>query len=387
MTGYFPRIARGVHSYPRDTSVPEEEKLGLGVVGLHEGRTALLAAYRTSLVRSVVGCDIDEETLREVGADVPEVKMTNSFEELLADPEVDIVGVYTPDPWHGEQIVAAFEAGKHVVVTKPAVNDFGDARRVLEAARRTSRKLIVGQSTRFFESMRRQRAAYEAGEVGTVEVVEAHYTHRMDWYYDRAPWVADQSDWVFLGMSHPLDLLRWYLGPIESVSAVGHRSALAREAGARSFDIYSVNARAHDGQIGRAFGHYGLHELPRARNSIECMLYGSDGTSLARYHDMDYLHVGQDGVEHVEDMLYEYRHYHFNNEVHGMHYGEFANYLQYFAEAIRSDTPHSPGVEEAIETVCVMEAVRRSAADRGAPVTLAPLLAEVGLLEAASGAS
>lgn len=379
MTGYFPRVARGVHSYPRDESVPAEQRYGLGVVGLHEGRTALLAAYRTSLVRPVIGCDLDPGAIAEVAVDVPEVAMTTRFEDVLENPDVDIVGIYTPDPVHGEQIIAAFEAGKDVVVTKPIVNDLGVARQVLEAAERTSRRLLVGQSTRFFESMRRQRAAYEAGAVGEVEVVEAHYTHRMDWYYDRAPWVADGTDWVYLGMSHPLDLLRWYLGPIETVSAVGTRSALAREHGVRSFDVYSVNALTADGRVGRAFGHYGMHELPRARNSIECMLYGSAGTSLAKYHDMQYLYTGEDGVEHLEDMLYEYRHYHFNNEVHGMHYGEFANYLQYFAEALRDGRDYSPAVREGIETFCLMEAVRRSAEQGGAPVALEGLLAEAGL--------
>lgn len=67
MTGYFPRVARGVHSYPVDESVPEQDRLGLGVVGLHEGRTALLAAYRTTHVRPVMGCDLSAETLAEVG--------------------------------------------------------------------------------------------------------------------------------------------------------------------------------------------------------------------------------------------------------------------------------------------------------------------------------
>lgn len=379
MTGYFPRVARGVHSYPVDESVPDHEKLGLGVVGLHEGRTALLAAYRTTHVRPVIGCDIDPATLDEVRVDVPDVDFTTSFEDVIAHDEVDIVGVYTPDPLHAEQIIAAFEAGKDVVCTKPIVNDLAAARQVLEASRRTGRKLLVGQSTRFFESMRRQRAAFERGEVGDLEVVEAHYTHRMDWYYDRAPWVADGTDWVYLGMSHPLDLLRWYLGPLESVSAIGSRSSLARANGCRSFDVYSVNATTADGRIGRAFGHYGMHELPRARNSIECMLYGSEGTSLAKYHDMQYLHVGHDGVERVEDMLYEYRHYHFNNEVHGMHYGEFANYLQYFADALRSGSGYSPGLEEGIETFCLMEAVRRSATTGGAVVHLADLYEEAGL--------
>lgn len=379
MTNYYPRVARGVHSYPLDESVPPSERFGLGVVGLHEGRTALLAALRTSRVRPVAGCDLDSDAIANVRADLPDVSFTTSYDEMLANPEVDIVGIYTPDPLHGEQIIAAFEAGKHVVCTKPVVNDVEIAKRVLEVSRATDRKLMVGQSSRFFESMRRQRAAYERGEIGEVEVVETQYTHRMDWYYDGRPWIAEKSDWVYLGMSHPLDLLRWYLGPIESVSAVGSRSALARENGGTSFDVYSVNALTADGRVGRAFGHYGAHELPLARNSIECLLYGSDGTSLAKYHDMQYLHTGADGVEHVEDMLYEYRHYHFNNEVHGMHYGEFANYIQYFAEALVSGSDYSPGLEEGLETFCLMEAVRRSALDGGRPVALAPLLAEIGL--------
>lgn len=379
MTGYYPRTARGVHSYPLDESVPPGERLGLGVVGLHEGRTALLAALRTSRMRPVAGCDIDPAAVAALEPDLPGVAFTTDYAAMLANDSVDVVGIYTPDPLHGEQIVAAFEAGKDVVCTKPVVNSVDAARQVLAAAHATGRRLLVGQSSRFFESFRRQRAAFDAGAVGELEVVEAHYTHRMDWYYDGRPWLAKGSDWVYLGMSHPLDLLRWYLGPIDQVSAVGSRSALARDHGVESFDVYSVHAVSTAGQIGRAFGHYGMHELPRARNSIECMVYGTDGTSLAKYHDMQYIHTAHDGVEHVEDMLYEYRHYHFNNEVHGMHYGEFANYLQYFADALASGAEYSPGLVEGLETFCLMEAVRRSAHDGGRPVALAPLLDEIGL--------
>ena len=379
LANYYPRVARGVHSFPLDESVDSADRLGLGVVGLHEGRTALLASLRTSRVRPVMGCDLDEAAIAAVRQDLPDVDFTTSYAELLANPDVDIVGIYTPDPLHGQQIIEAFEAGKDVVCTKPVVNSFDDAKRVLAASRATGRKLLVGQSSRFFESLRRQRQAFERGEIGDVEVVETHYTHRMDWYYDGRPWIADKSDWVFLGMSHPLDLLRWYLGPIEAVTAIGGRSAVAIENGAKSFDIYSVNVWTSTGKMGRSFGHYGMHELPRARNSIECMLYGSEGTSLAKYHDMQYLHTGEDGVEVLEDMLYEYRHYHFNNEVHGAHYGEFANYLQYFAEALATGSDYSPGLEEGLETFCLMEAVRRSAASGGQPVEIAPLLTELGL--------
>ena len=46
---------------------------------------------------------------------------------------------------------------------------------------------------------------------------------------------------------------------------------------------------------------------------------------------MRYIHTAPDGSEITEDPLYALRHYYFNSEVHGMHYGEFANYAEYFA--------------------------------------------------------
>jgi predicted dehydrogenase len=292
---------------------------------------------------------------------------------------VDIVAVFTPDRRHTEHAAAAFEAGKDVICTKPLVTSLADGRRLLDSARRTGRRLMVGQSTRFFEPFLRQRAAYDRGELGRLEFVDAHYTHRMDWFYEKSPWAATESDWVFLGMSHPIDLLRWYLGPIETVQAYGSRSALAERYGVRSYDVYSVNVRAAGGRLGRALGHYGLHELPTARNAIELMLYGTDGTSQAQYHDMRYRYTARDGTEVTEDALYARRSYYFNDEVHGMHYGEFANYLEAFARAITEGTPCSPDLVEGLETVCIMEGARRSAGNGGAPVALTALREEVGL--------
>lgn len=375
--GYFPRVARGTRSYPRpDAAGPT---LGFGVVGLHEGRTALMATDRTGSVRSVAACDTDPATRAAIAADFPEIDLVADYAELLAHPGVDVVGIYTPDHLHGEQIERAFAAGKAVVCTKPVVNTIEDARRVLAAARRYDGRLIVGQSTRFFDSFRRQRRAFEAGEVGALELVETHYLHRMDWYYATRPWVARSTDWIFLGLSHPLDLLSWYLGEIESVSAMGSTSALARAAGATSFDIYAVTVRSADGRLGRAMGHYGAHELASARNSIECVLWGDAGSSLAQYHDMRYVHTLPDGTEVTEDSLYEQRHFHFNNEVHGMHYGEFANYIDHFGRALLDGTGWHPTLAEGLGTFAVMEAARRSAQADGVPVPVAPIRAEIGL--------
>jgi predicted dehydrogenase len=352
--------------------------LGFGVVGLHEGRTMLVGLNRATHARAVGGCDLRPDKIEAARQACPDLFYTTSYDELLARDDVDVICIYTPDHLHGEHIVQAFRAGKHVICTKPLVNSLEDARRVLAAARQTDRKLLVGQSTRFFESFLRQRRAYERGEVGTLEFVDAHYIHRMDWFYDKSPWAATATDWVFLGMSHPIDLVRWYLGPIEEVQAYGARSALATRYAVRSFDIYTVNVRSADGRIGRAMGHYGLHELPSARNAIELVLFGSEGTSMAQYHDMRYYHTAPDGAEMKEDMLYSKRAYYFNNEVHGMHYGEFANYAEYFALALLEGRDYSPNLEEGIETFCVMEAIRQ-AAHSSRPGKVRPLLEAVGL--------
>lgn len=363
---------------PIQPGPPHPKRKGIGVLGLHEGRTLLLAMDRCTRVFAAAGCDLDPEKLAASRAELPGLFYTGDYEQMLARPGVDIVAIYTPDHLHAEHIVRAFEAGKDVICTKPLVNSMEGARRVLEAGRRSGRKLLVGQSTRFFEPFRRQRAAFERGEVGALELVDAHYIHRMDWYYAKSPWAATRTDWVYLGLSHPLDLLRWYLGPIRTLHAAGAVSALGREVGLAGRDIYAVTVVSKAGVVGRAMGHYGVHELPSARNCIELMLYGSGGTSRAQYHDMKYSYTAPDGAEVTEDFLYAGRQYYFNSEVHGMHYGEFANYAEYFAAALIDGTPHSPGLEEGIETFCLMEAARR-AAETGAAVEVGPLLREAGL--------
>ncbi len=386
---------------PLRTPTPHPQRKGIGVLGLHEGRTLLLSLSRCARAFPVAGCDLNPEKLEATRAELPSLFYTTDYGAMLARPDVDIVAIYTPDSMHAEHIVRAFEAGKHVICTKPLVNRLPDARRILEAGRRTGRRLLVGQSTRFFEPFRRQRSAFERGDIGAIELADAHYIHRMDWYYQKSPWAARDTDWCFLGLSHPIDLLRWYLGPVRSVQAHGSRSALGERHDVAGPDIYLVSLVAEDGRLGRALGHYGLHELPSARNCIELVLYGSGGTSLAQYHDMRYVHTGRapvDGApsptapgeaaggfepgamaEFTEDCLYAGRHYYFNSEVHGMHYGEFANYAEHFAAGLIDGSPCAPELEEGVATVCVMEAVRRSAGAGGARVDLAPLLAEAGL--------
>jgi predicted dehydrogenase len=355
-----------------------EQRLGVGVVGLHEGMTLLSALGQTGYCRAVAGCDLREEKLDEARGRYPGLFLTDDYDVMLDRADVAIVAIYTPDALHASQIAAAFKAGKHVICTKPLINDLVEAPTLLAAAKASNRRLQVGQSTRFFEPFLRQRSAFERGEIGNIELVDAHYNHRMDWFYEKSAWSIAETDWAFLGLSHPVDLVRWYLGRIEEAHAFGMHTALGRRYDVKGFDAYVVSLRAADGRIGRVLGNYGITELPAARSMIECLLMGDAGTSLAKYPDLEFVRLGSDGSEVREDYHHRLTGYYFHHELKGMHYGEFANYADHFARAILEGLPNAPDLLEGIETVCVMEAVRRSAQE-GRAVRLEPIRARAGL--------
>lgn len=360
--------------------VEPAKRLGVGIVGLHEGHTLLVALQHTVNCRAVAGCDLSEEKRAAARETQPDLFLTSDYDALLKRPDVDIVAIYTPDNLHAGQILAAFEAGKHVICTKPMIHSLADAPKLLAAAKKTGRRLQVGQSTRFFEPFRRQRAALERGDLGRVEVVDAHYNHHMDWYYDKSPWVLDSTDWAFLGLSHPVDLVRWYLGRVVEVHAYGMTTALGKRYGMKNFDAYVVNLKSADGRVGRVLGNYGITELPLARSMIECLLMGDAGTSLAKYPDLEFIHLGPAGEEIREDYHHEFTGYYFRHQLKGMHFGEFANYADHFAEAILLDKPNAPDLAEGVETICVLDAIRDSAKN-GRPVPIEPLLRAAGLNE------
>ena len=87
---------------------------GLGVLGLHEGRTLLLALGRASRVHAVAGCDLSEEKIEASRRESPDLFYTREY-ALLAR-RVEIVAIYTPDSGTGARR-PGLEAGKNVICT------------------------------------------------------------------------------------------------------------------------------------------------------------------------------------------------------------------------------------------------------------------------------
>ena len=89
---------------------------------------------------------------------------------------------------HAEHCLAAIDAGKHVVCTKPMVADLDDAKRLVTRVRESGVKFLVGQTMRFDVQFVTMRRFVEDGDLGEIMVAEAHYNHDLRAIYEMTPW-------------------------------------------------------------------------------------------------------------------------------------------------------------------------------------------------------
>ncbi|MFT4229236.1 MAG: Gfo/Idh/MocA family oxidoreductase [Microbacterium sp.] len=102
-----------------------------------------------------------------------------SYEQLVADPDVDIVYVATPHPFHAEHALLALNAGKHVLVEKPFTLNAAEAALVREAA--AARGLLATEAmwTRYLPHMVRIRELVAAGALGELRTLHAEHSQRL----------------------------------------------------------------------------------------------------------------------------------------------------------------------------------------------------------------
>jgi predicted dehydrogenase len=357
-------------------------KLGLGVLGLGEGRSIISAGVSSALWHVAMLCDTNEELCRARCTEFGLSRFTTSYDAMLADPSVDVVGIYTPDHLHAEHVVRALRVGKHVICTKPFIDTLARAREVLDAVQASGRHVMVGQSSRFFAPLARQREHFEQGGFGSLITVEAYYHADHRWFLQK-PWARKaEFKWLYGCISHPADLVRWYLPEIEEVTGYAHLSDNGRALGLAHPDTFHFVLKAADGRIARVSGSYSSPTVPEQRDAnMSCILRCSDGASQGDYYDLRYAwrQGGRSCVETFQDQ----DEYYFRFGGHSHHAGEYQNYIEYFARCLAADTTPKPDATEGIVTVALMQAMEE-ASTSGQPVKVRDMLARHGLAELAA---
>ena len=195
----------------------------VGLVGCGKVAAVHAAALRTlPEAEFVAACDASRERAEGFAA-AHGVRPFADASAMLREGGVEVVIVATPHPLHAEPAVRAAEAGVHVLVEKPMAAGLADCDAMLAAARKAGVTLGVVSQRRFFEPVRRIRAAIDAGKIGTPALaVFVMYSWRDADYYLSDPWRGrwdTEGGGVLVNQSaHPLDILLWLMGPAAEVS-------------------------------------------------------------------------------------------------------------------------------------------------------------------------
>jgi predicted dehydrogenase len=171
---------------------------------------------------------------------------------LLARSDVDVVVLCTPSGLHPEGAVAAAQAGKHVITEKPMAITLEGADRMIEVCRAAGVTLSVIFQYRFNRDALRLKRALDTGLFGRPILGNAivHW-HRSQGYYEekggwRGTWAFDGGGALMNQSIHAVDLLRWLLGPVESVCA--YAQTLTHEIEAE--DTVTAALRFRSGALG-----------------------------------------------------------------------------------------------------------------------------------------
>lgn len=357
----------------------EKKIVNVGILGLGEGRSTMSAVLGSSQLNLKMICDANEALCRKRCREFQFESYTTNYHELLNDPEIDLVAIYTPDHLHAAHIKMALEHGKHVVCTKPFIDDLREAVALLKLQKKTGKRVFVGQSSRFFEPYKRQRQDFEKGVIGNLITVESHYNADHRWFLKKK-WALEKSfKWLYGGLSHPVDFIRWYLPDIEEVMGYGMISANGKKAGLKNEDTMHFIFRSKDGRIARVSGAYTGAVQPTYRESeMSCILRGTEGASQADYHELRYAVTTKQGEHKMITWGDKQLNHFFRFEGQSHHAGEYQNYLEYFADAIVNDKPAYPDMREGIGTVALLKAMDESLNTRQ-PVHVKKLVKQYGL--------
>src|ERR1700686_4081177 len=200
--------------------------VGLGWWGKTLGKAAPDFGSPINFMRGVT---LEPGTVRDFAAE-HKIAIGTSFEEVIADPQIQAVILATPHSKHRAQVEAAAAAKKHIYCEKPFALAKADAAAMLDACKGARSVVGVGHHFRLMPSMRVLDELKQAGAFGTIMHVEGNYSH--DWLANLPAntWRMQAAESRAGGMTgmgiHVLDCFRDLAGPMKRISTLSKARAL-----------------------------------------------------------------------------------------------------------------------------------------------------------------
>jgi predicted dehydrogenase len=205
-------------------NVSEAKPLKIGFIG-----TGFIGQHQIKLLKKVPGAQVIaaadiKESARKTASELGVAQTFDSHQKMLkALPEIEAVSVCTPNGCHLEHTVAALDAGKDVMVEKPMAMSAQQGQKMLDAAKRNKKKLIVGFQHRFEPKSKMIRDQIVAGDFGKILYVRAQALRRRgipSWGVFGQKKLQGGGPMIDIGV-HILETAHYLIGSPKPISATG----------------------------------------------------------------------------------------------------------------------------------------------------------------------
>jgi predicted dehydrogenase len=355
----------------------KDGKIGIGLVGTGFARSAQAPAFQLCDGAELVAiCSGQHENAVRAAAEFNLEHACESYQQLIAVEDVDLVVVSAPPHLHLPVTLAAFDAGKHVICEKPmAMNAAEAARMTARAAELPNQLAIIDHELRFNPTWRRMKELVDSGFLGDLHHVSVtiasgfRHSAQRPWNW----WSQASAGGGLLGAlgSHAIDALRWMFGEIESVSGTVEtiiserkdpRTGEMRSNETDDYVSFFVKFAPHDGRAAR--GTVLLSALFASGGKNQLTAVGSNGTLMVEGDEQLLGAIGYS--QQFEDMSLADRALEIAAIPNNIWARSFYHLARETVQALRegrSEIAHAATFNDGLHCQQVIDAIRRSSAE------------------------
>lgn len=257
---------------------------GFGIVGC--GMIANFHARAIADIRNakLVGCYDAIPAAAEKFAAAQEIQAYRKLDDLLANPEVQVVTICTPSGAHMDPAVAAAKAGKHVLVEKPLEITLKKCDRIIDACEKAGVRCGTIMPSRFSPANIALKDALSEGRFGKLTLGDTYVKWwRSQEYYDqggwRGTWALDGGGAYMNQAIHNVDLLYWFMGDVAEVTGITATLAHKR---IEVEDVGSAVIRFKNGALGTIEASTSAYPGLLKRTEI----HGTEGSVIVEQDDI-----------------------------------------------------------------------------------------------------
>jgi predicted dehydrogenase len=262
--------------------------LNVAVVGMGVGEQHARAFAASPHAQVAWLCDLDPAKAARVARDLGQGRVAESYEQILADPDVDAVSLATYDHLHFDEVCRALDAGKHVFVEKPLCRTAAEvdaiSSRWAKAGNLHLRSNLVLRGAAVYGWL---KTAISGGEFGDIYAFDGDYLYgRLEKITEG--WRRDVPDYSVMegGGVHIIDLMLWLMDETPATAAAQGAKIATRGTGFQYDDFMAATFTFPSGAVGRITANFGCvhphHHVVRVFGTKATFIYDDQGPRLFR---------------------------------------------------------------------------------------------------------